>query len=85
MRGTGAVGVNGQTVYAYFTEERGTVRLRLSLDEGERLGLVEGLRVRLAFRGSSPADVLLVRAVAAPPFVWYELEIMSPRLTTQAG
>jgi hypothetical protein len=48
-------------------------RVRVSVDEAERLGAVEGLRVRLSLPGAGAADGLVVRVRREPPFAWVEL------------
>ncbi|MDB5313332.1 MAG: hypothetical protein JWO38_7534 [Gemmataceae bacterium] len=85
MRGTGPVGMNGQTVYAYYTRAGDRVRVRISVDENDRLGLVEGLRVAVALPGQKAVDVLVLAASQAPPYVWLELELLSPRAAIPAG
>jgi hypothetical protein len=56
MRGAGPVVWCGQVVYCYFAVGGGVTRVRVSVDEAERLGAVEGLRVSLALPGRGPAD-----------------------------
>ena len=86
MRGTGPVEVNGTVVYAYFTEgESGSVRLRVSVDEWDRLGIAEGLRVRVGLPGREAVDVLVTDAHRIPPFVWLDLFVLSHRPASRAG
>ena len=74
MRATGPVAVAGATFYAYFTEAAdGSARLRLSVDEWDRLGLDEGRRVRVGFPGRGPAEVLVTEVRRVPPVVWLDL------------
>jgi hypothetical protein len=60
-------------------------RVRVSLDEADRLGAVEGLRVAVALPGSAPAEGLVVRVRREPPFVWIELTPLAPPYANQAG
>lgn len=78
MRGTGPVVWGRETVYAYYTSDGNAVRVRVSVDEAERLGLSEGLRAWVGFPGREKADVLVMKVASAPPFVWVELTVMSP-------
>jgi hypothetical protein len=78
MRGTGPVSVNGDTVYAYYTQDNSSVRVRMSVDEADRLGIVEGLRLRIALPGRSAGDYLAIAANRTPPYVWLHLEPLAP-------
>ena len=74
MRGTGPVTVNGVAVYAYFTATEGeTIRLRVSVDEYDRLGLSEGHRARVGLPGREPTEVLVTEVRRVPPVVWLDL------------
>jgi hypothetical protein len=73
MRGAGPIGWGGEVVYAYFTVSAGVTRVRVSVDEADRLGVVEGLRVALALPGAAPAEGLVLRVRREPPFAWVEL------------
>lgn len=84
MRGAGPVGWGGEVVYGYYTVGAGVTRLRLSLDEADRLGAVEGLRVRLALPGAEPVDGLVVRLRPEPPFAWIEITSLAS-VTSRAG
>ena len=46
MRGTEQVRLDGATIYGYFAGDDRRFRLRLASDDWDRLGLVEGRRVR---------------------------------------
>jgi hypothetical protein len=78
MRGAGPVVWNDEVVYAYFTAHAGVTRVRVSVDEAERLGAVEGLRVSLALPGRRAADALVVRVRREPPFAWVEFAPLGP-------
>jgi hypothetical protein len=78
MRGAGPVTWGGEVVYAYFMVGSGVTRVRVSVDEADRLGAVEGLRVKLTLPGKEPVDGLVVRVRREPPFVWIELTPLTP-------
>jgi hypothetical protein len=77
MRGAGLIGWGGEVVYGYYTKAAGVTRLRVSVDEADRLGAMEGLRVAVALPGAGPVDGLIVRVRREPPFVWVELTAMA--------
>jgi hypothetical protein len=85
MRGTGPVGWGAEVVYAYYTVGAGVTRVRISVDEADRLGVVEGLRVTVALPGSAPAERLILRVRREPPFAWVELALLAAPATTRAG
>lgn len=64
--------INGVAVFAF--ESQG--RLRLSLDDWERLDLMPGRHVMVGDRGT----YLLVATDEEPPFVWLRLQSLSPRM-----
>jgi hypothetical protein len=84
MRGAGPVTWGSEVVYAYFMVGSGVTRVRVSVDEADRLGAVEGLRVKLTLPGMEPVDGLVVRIRREPPFVWIELTPLAPT-TSRAG
>jgi hypothetical protein len=53
-------------------------RVRVSVDEADRLGSVERLRARLALPGVEPVEGLVMRVRREPPFVWIELTPLTP-------
>lgn len=77
MRGAGPVGWGGEVVYAYFTTDARGSRVRVSVDEADRLDVVEGRRVRLALPGAEPVDGLVVRVRREPPFAWVEFTTLA--------
>jgi hypothetical protein len=85
MRGTGPIAVAGITLYAYYTEAAGALRVRVSVDEWDRLGLCEGQRVRVVLPGREAAELLLTAALRTPPFVWLDLAPLAPRSVNRAG
>jgi hypothetical protein len=74
MRGTGPVTIGQDLVYAYFTTEGRTLRLRLSADECDRLDLFEGRQVLVGLGRQESASALVTSVVPVPPFVWVEVE-----------
>jgi hypothetical protein len=78
MRGTGLLNWGNETVYAYYTTDGNTLRVRISVDDADRLGLTEGARVWVRLPGRDSADVLVLRLARVPPFVWIELSVMTP-------
>jgi len=63
------VRINGTAVFAYTADGR----LRLSLDDWERLGLMSGQQVTVGDRGR----LLLAAADEHPPFVWVRFESLA--------
>lgn len=83
--GTGPVAVNGAVVYGYCTARGDARRLRLALDDWDRLGLQPGQRVRFGRPGQPPDEVLIAAADLHPPVVWLDLVPVGPGRATQAG
>jgi hypothetical protein len=65
----GAVQLNGIVVDGYVLTDESGVRLRISSDEVERLGLVSGQQVRLDAPGRGPGPFLLSGTGQIPPVV----------------
>ncbi len=63
--------LNGAEVYGYFTAAGDTRRLRVSVDEFDRL--------LVALPDEGPRDLLVVAASRTPPFVWLELRTVAAR------
>jgi hypothetical protein len=84
MRGTGSIAIGTKTVYGYYTAAGRKYRVRVSVDEADVLGLVAGLRVRVALPEKEAMDVLVTATSCTPPFVWAELEPLAPR-ASRAG
>ncbi len=85
MRGTGPIGVNGSTVYAYYTQNNGSVRLRISVDEADRLGLLDGMRLKITLPGNKAMDFLATATERNPPYVWLQLDPLAPVTLRQTG
>ena len=85
MRGTGAVTIGGDVVYAYFSVSGRAARVRLSADEADRLDLFAGKQVSLGFNGGEVARALVTGVSPVPPFVWVEVELTAaPRASGAA-
>jgi hypothetical protein len=85
MDGTGPVAVNGAVVYGYWTDRGGACRLRLGLDDWDRLGLHPGQRVRFALPDQPSEEVLIAAADRNPPVVWLDLVPVARASTPRAG
>jgi hypothetical protein len=85
MRGTGPVGVNGTTVYAYYTQNDSSLRLRISIDDADRLGLIDGMRIKIILPGHKATDFLATATERTPPYVWLQLEPLAPVASKQKG
>ena len=85
MRGTGPVGFNGTTVYAYYTQNDSALRLRISVDEADRLGLIDGMRLRITLPGKKAMDFLATATERNPPYVWLQLQPLAPLALKPAG
>jgi hypothetical protein len=79
MRGTEPVKLNGQLVYAYYTAAGGGLRVRVSVDEADRLDLLPGLPVGVQLPGAEAARFLVAAARTDPPFVWLDLVPLAAR------
>lgn len=78
MRGTGPVAVNGTTVYAYYMQDDNLLRVRISVDEAERLGIFDGLRVAVALPSEETKNLLVTALNRIPPYVWVHLKMLAP-------
>ena len=74
MRGTKAVRVGGETVFAFLELGRDTIRLRVSADECDRLDLFAGKQVPLAIEDGGQHTALVVGVTREPPFAWVAVE-----------
>jgi len=63
-------------VYAYFTTDGDALRIRVSVDEADKLDVVAGARVRVKLPGREVAEVLITAVSRQPPLVWVELAPM---------
>ena len=74
MRGTRAVRVGGETVFAFLVLDGDAVRLRVSADECDRLDLFAGKQVPLAIEDGGQHPALVVGVTREPPFAWVSVE-----------
>ena len=75
----GPIELNGVVVYAYVVQDDAGTRVRVSLDDWERLGLAPGARVRVGASGREPEGLLLTAADQQPPVVWLHLKRLTAR------
>ncbi len=87
MPSHGPVMLNGQLVYTYVQTTDSHPRLRLSVDEFDRLNLWEGSRIRISWPQEQVEEWLLLRAERLPPYVWLELQPLARTapLSARAG
>jgi hypothetical protein len=85
MNGTGPVAVNGTVVYGYWADRGEGGRLRLGLDDWDRLGLHPGQRVRIGRPDQPPTEVLIAAVDRNPPVVWLELVPVARSVVPRAG
>ena len=71
--------VNGESAYGVVSDAEGGVRVRVSLDDWERLGRFLGQQVRAEIRGRETGHMLLASAEASPPFVWLTFQELASR------
>jgi hypothetical protein len=81
MRGTGPVKWGSEVVYTFFTMEENVINVRLSMDEADRLNVIEGVRVNITLPHRTPVNLLVTAIVREPPFVWVELATSMPEAT----
>lgn len=65
--------LNGQDVWAFVAELDGGLRIRLSVDDWERVGLFRGQCVPVRLPGQSEQRLYLAEAREEPPLVWVVL------------
>ena len=75
MRGSAAVTIGRDTVYAYIQANGRRARLRVATEEADRLDLFPGNQVRVVMPGQEPRRALVTAVVPAPPFAWVEMEL----------
>jgi hypothetical protein len=71
--------LDGKLVYGVVTADGAGVRVRVSIDESEQLGLLPGQQVRVEAPGRGGA-FLLIGADDAPPVVWLRLSPLASRI-----
>lgn len=71
MAGTGQqIGLNGYEVWALVVETADGLRVRLSLDDWQWLGLDVGRRVPVRLPGKSDVWLFVADVTELPPIVW---------------
>jgi hypothetical protein len=73
--------LNGFLVWAYVVELEGGLRMRISLDEWEQLGLYRGQQVPIERDGHQGEQLFLAEVVKVPPIVWV---VMANRIQAAA-
>jgi hypothetical protein len=64
------IGVNGAEVWAYVVELQGGLRVRLLIDDWERLGLFRGQRIQIRLPEKADQWLYLAEVTETPPVVW---------------
>jgi hypothetical protein len=70
---------DGKPVYGVLASDGLGVRVRVSIDEREQLGLVPGRQVRVEAPGHA-GTYLLTAADESPPIVWLRLVPLASRI-----
>ena len=78
----GPITLNGAMIYAFVTTKGDDLRVRVSADELERLGLLAGQQVKVSGPGREAEARLLARVEETPPLVWL---VFAPLTARRAG
>jgi hypothetical protein len=78
----GPIHLNGSMIYAFVVTKGDDLRVRVSADDLERLGLVAGQQVKVNGPGRDAETRLLARVEEIPPLVWL---VFSPLSARRAG
>lgn len=70
MSGSEQVGLNGYEVWAYVVELEGGLRMRLDLNDWDRIGVYRGQRIPVRPAGQRDEWMFLAEMVELPPLVW---------------
>ena len=70
MNGSEQIALNGFEVWAYVVELEGGLRMRLDLNDWERVGLCRGQRIPVRRSGCRDEWMFLAEVVELPPLVW---------------
>ena len=65
--------LNGTEVWAYVEELADGLRVRVGIDDWEKLGLFRGQRIVVRLPGKADAAYFLAEVTDAPPVVWVTL------------
>ena len=69
-RGTCQIAVNGRETWGYVVELAEGLRIQLSIDDWERMGLVEGQRIPVRLPNKPDAWLYVENVTHLPPVVW---------------
>ena len=69
----GEIVIAGRILFCSFVVRRNGVRIRMSADEWDRLGISEGKRVKVALPDGVPVDYFVWRLTWCDPGYWVEL------------
>ncbi len=73
MKGNFLIDLNGTEVWGYVVEQDDGLRVRVALDDWQRLGFFEGRRVSLKLPRTEEALLFITRVAESPPLVWVTL------------
>ena len=79
--GNAVIGLNGLEVWAYVVELADGLRLRLAVDDWEKLRLDVGRRIPVRLPGKADVWLFITHATELPPIVW----VMMARRIKAAG
>ncbi len=65
-----SIGLNGFEVWAYVVELDDGLRMRLALDDWQKLGLSPGQRVPVRMPGKDDVWLFVTNVTELPPIVW---------------
>lgn len=80
-RGTGPVGIGGRVVYGVFVALDGGLRLRVAVDDWERVGVRDGERVEVTLPGEPKRWYFVAGVWWVETWYWVEL-LTAPANTT---
>ena len=75
----GPITLNGAMIYAFVVPKGDDLRVRVSADDLERLGLLAGQQVKVSRPGRDAESRLLARVEETPPLVWLVFAPLSAR------
>jgi len=73
VNGVGVVYVNRFGVWALWVADRGELRVRLSIDDFDALGVHEYQRLQVRLPGRDEQEVYFKSRRVNPPFLWMDL------------
>lgn len=75
----GPIQLNGAMIYAFVVTKGDDLRVRVSTDDMERLGMIAGQQVKVNGPGRDAETRLLARVEESPPLVWLVFAPLSAR------